>query len=151
MTDDELGGGPALVPELLVESLATSLGFWRDICGFCVLYDRPAEGFAYIGLGNAHVMLEQVGIGRNWITAPLTRPLGRGVNLQISVPSTTTLLGGIRDAGWPLFMEPESRWYATADGDAGVDQFLVQDPDGYLIRFQSSLGRRPSSATPDGA
>lgn len=28
----------------------------------------------------------------------------------------------------------------------GVEQFLVTDPDGYLIRFQSALGRRPVSA-----
>ena len=26
--------------------------------------------------------------------------------------------------------------------EAGVAQFLVQDPDGCLIRFQASLGRR---------
>lgn len=29
--------------------------------------------------------------------------------------------------------------------EAGVHQFLVQDPDGYLARFQPSLGRRATA------
>lgn len=33
-----------LVPELLVTRLESSLGFWRDLLGFAVAYDRPEEG-----------------------------------------------------------------------------------------------------------
>ena len=40
-------------------------------------------------------------------------------------------------------MEPETKWYRTGDVESGVAQFLVTDPDGYLLRFQSSLGKRP--------
>lgn len=40
-------------------------------------------------------------------------------------------------------MEPETKWYRVGDNEvAGVEQFLVTDPDGYLVRFQASLGRR---------
>lgn len=42
-------------------------------------------------------------------------------------------------------MQPEVKWYRMDDEEVGVQQFLVQDPDGYLIRFQSSLGRRPDA------
>lgn len=133
---------PVLVPELLVRSLGESLDFWCRLCGFTVLYDRPDEGFAYISRGMAHVMLEQEGLGRNWVTAPLDRPLGRGVNLQVSVPTVKPLVEALRRADWPVFMEPETKWYRTGQTAAGVVQFLVQDPDGYLIRFQSSVGRR---------
>ncbi|WP_193636372.1 VOC family protein [Brachybacterium subflavum] len=45
--------------------------------------------------------------------------------------------------GIALFLAPETRWYRTGVQETGVVQFLVQDPDGYLLRFQSSLGRRP--------
>lgn len=134
---------PSLVPELLVRDLDRSLGFWRDICGFKVLYERPAERFAYISLGSAHLMLEQIGIGRNWVTGDLTAPLGRGINFQISVPDVEVLLHSFRGAHLPLFMEPEVKWYRMGNEEAGVRQFLVTDPDGYLIRFQSSCGRRP--------
>lgn len=131
---------PALVPELLVASLDQSLAFWRDLCTFSVRYARLEEGFAYLQMGTAHVMLEQAGVGRNWITGDLERPLGRGVNLQISVPSVAPLLARLDAGRWPLFMEPETRSYRVGAAEIGVVQFLVQDPDGYLIRFQQGLG-----------
>ncbi len=87
-------------------------------------------------------MLEQAGVGRNWLTGPLDAPLGRGVNFQVSVPDSGALAAVLRDADWPLFMEPETKWYPVGGEEAGVEQFLVQDPDGYLVRFQSSVGRR---------
>lgn len=135
--------GPALVPELLVTDTSKSIEFWCGLCGFRIEYQREDEGFAYISSGRAHVMLEQQGIGRNWITAPLDRPLGRGINFQIAVPDLTPILSALRSADYPLFMEPETKWYRVGDDEAGVQQFLVTDPDGYLIRFQASLGRRP--------
>jgi hypothetical protein len=39
-------------------------------------------------------------------------------------------------------MEPEVKWYRKTDVEVGVKQFLVQDPDGYLIRFTEYLGER---------
>jgi len=36
-----------LVPEFLVTDIEKSLRFWRDLCGFTVLFDRPDEGFAW--------------------------------------------------------------------------------------------------------
>jgi catechol 2,3-dioxygenase-like lactoylglutathione lyase family enzyme len=134
---------PALVPELLVTDIDRSIEFWCVTCGFELRYSRPEERFAYIALGTAHVMLEQVGAGRNWVTAALDAPLGRGINFQISVPDIDTIVNALARAGEELFMQPETKWYRLVGEEAGVKQFLVTDPDGYLIRFQSSLGRRP--------
>ncbi|TFD72701.1 VOC family protein [Cryobacterium gelidum] len=136
---------PGLVPELLVTSLEKSLEFWCSLGGFEVQYDRSDDGFAYIARGSAHVMIEQRGAGRNWLPGALELPFGRGINFQISVASIDPLVRALRGASWPLFMEPETKWYRTGDVESGVAQFLVQDPDGYLIRFQASVGRRPSS------
>lgn len=137
-------GEPALVPELLVSDTPTSIAFWCGLCGFAIDYQRPDEGFAYLSRGAAHVMLEQVGIGRNWITGALERPFGRGVNFQVMVSDLLPLLRSLEAAGQPLFMPAETRWYPVGDREeAGVQQFIVADPDGYLIRFQHSLGRRP--------
>lgn len=137
-------GEPGLVPELLVTDLDASLRFWVGLCGFSVRYDRPDERFAYLELGSAHVMLEQAGVGRNWLTGPLDAPLGRGVNLQVSVPDSDVTAAALSGARIPFFMPPETKWYRTGDTEAGVRQFLVTDPDGYLIRFQSSVSRRPT-------
>ncbi|MBP1302881.1 VOC family protein [Curtobacterium sp. 1310] len=141
---------PALVPELLVRDLDRSIAFWCGLCDFAVRYDRPQERFAYLVQGTAHVMLEQAGVGRNWLTGPLDAPLGRGVNFQVAVPDSASLARRLTAAGVPLFMQPETTWYGVGDEQAGVHQFLVQDPDGYLLRFQSSIGRRPggSASTP---
>jgi len=51
-------------------------------------------------------------------------------------------VSALRAAGVELFMQPETTWYRVGEEEAGVRQFLVTDPDGYLIRFQSSFGRR---------
>lgn len=130
----------ALVPELLVSDLDRSLDFWCGLCGFTVRYMRPVERFAYIELGSAHLMLEQLGVGRNWVTAPLEAPLGRGINFQITVPRIASITSALASAGIALFMQPERKWYQVGDGEVEVEQFLIKDPDGYLLRFQSPLG-----------
>ncbi|WP_165384907.1 VOC family protein [Cryobacterium sp. SO1] len=139
---------PDLVPELLIEDLAASLDFWVGLCGFEVLYDRPDDGFAYLRTGTAHLMLEQVGVGRNWVPGALERPLGRGINFQIMLSQIAPLLERLAAAEWPLFMAAETKWYETGQTRAGVAQFLVQDPDGYLVRFSSRVSDpgNPASA-----
>ena len=133
-----------LVPELLVANVNESLRFWRDMCGFRVAFDRIDEGFSYLDLDGAQIMLEERGRGRNWVTAPLETPLGRGINFQIGVHSIQPILAALESAGWPLFMAPEQKWYRTGVVETGANQFLVQDPDGYLIRFSAPLGEHPS-------
>jgi catechol 2,3-dioxygenase-like lactoylglutathione lyase family enzyme len=64
----------ALVPELLVVDINESLRFWRDVCGFTLLCDRPDEGFTYLDLDGAQIMLDEVGKTRDWVTGPLERP-----------------------------------------------------------------------------
>jgi len=133
---------PELVPELSVTELEASLVFWRDLIGFRVRYRRAAEGFAYLELARSHLMLDQIGLGRTWRTGALERPLGRGLNLQVSVDSLDPALQRLAHAQWPLFSEPEQKWYRVGSADRGVNQVVVQDPDGYLLRLQTSLGRR---------
>lgn len=133
---------PSLVPELLVENLEASLDFWCDLCGFSILYDRKEDGFAYLTLGNAHIMLEEKEVMRNWITAELELPYGRGMNLEITVDSIESIVACLNERNWPLFMEPEEKWYRKGNGEIGVRQFLVQDPNGYLLRFSEMLGER---------
>jgi hypothetical protein len=60
-------------------------------------------------------------------------------------PGDRTDFGSARPREWPLFMEPEQKWYRTGEIETGVHQFLVQDPDGYLIRFSAGLGERALS------
>lgn len=134
----------ALVPELIVRHFDESLYFWKDLLGFGIAYERPQERFAYLQCGDAQVMLEERDENaRQWITGDLVRPFGRGINLQITVASIAEILTRLRHADWPLYMDVEEKWYRTGELETGVRQFIVQDPDGYLIRLSQSLGRRP--------
>jgi catechol 2,3-dioxygenase-like lactoylglutathione lyase family enzyme len=74
------------------------------------------------------------------VTAPLEPPLGRGINLEIAVEDITPILAALEAAGWPLFLGPEEKTYRVGEGSVTVRQFLVQDPDGYLLRFSEGIG-----------
>lgn len=130
---------PVLVPELLVRDLAASLAFWRDLCGFAVLYDRPEDGFACIEREGARLMLDRLGATRDWVAAPLEPPFGRGMNLEIAVASVAPLLAALDGAGWPMFLPVEEKAYRVGHAQLRVRQFVVQDPDGYLVRFSERI------------
>ncbi|WP_137123965.1 VOC family protein [Roseomonas sp. HF4] len=132
---------PALVPELLVTDLAASLSFWCGLLGFAVVYDRPEDGFACIERDGARVMLDTIDRTRDWVAAPLAAPFGRGMNLEIAVASVAPLLAALDAAGWPLFLAPEEKSYRVGTGAVRVRQFIVQDPDGYLVRFSENMSR----------
>jgi catechol 2,3-dioxygenase-like lactoylglutathione lyase family enzyme len=132
-----------MVAELMVKDLARSRQFWIDLCGFEVVYQREEEGFVFLDRGGAQFMLEEVRGDDGWITAPLEAPLGRGVNFEIKVESVDVLHKRLVDAGLPLYRQMQERWYRSDDVEIGVRQFLVQDPDGYLLRFSEWIGDRP--------
>jgi catechol 2,3-dioxygenase-like lactoylglutathione lyase family enzyme len=123
----------------MVTDCAASLRFWCGACGFRVLYDRPEEGFACVERDGARVMLDQRGIGRDWETGPLEPPFGRGINLEIAVADIAPILAALRALTWPLFLPPETKTYRVGPRAVTVHQFLVQDPDGYLLRFAQRL------------
>jgi catechol 2,3-dioxygenase-like lactoylglutathione lyase family enzyme len=125
----------AVVPELGVVDLGRSLAFYRDILGFVVAYERPEEGFASIRHEECTLMLDQIGVGRTFQTGLLEPPLGRGLNLQLSVSSLAPILARLAAAGTPLYLPLETRSYRVGNLQVTQHQFCVQDPDGYLLRF----------------
>src|SRR6267143_2276689 len=136
---DAFPGTVALVPELEVSNFTASLDFYVRLVGFEVVYDRPERPFAYLGMGSAHLMIEQ---GGSWLTGQLEKPLGRGINFQIQVHDAEALRDRLTARGWPLFREPADAWYRRGIEYVGYRELLVQDPDGYLLRFSQSLGTR---------
>ncbi|MEO1406200.1 MAG: VOC family protein [Pseudomonadota bacterium] len=141
-----LADPPALVPELYVTDLKRSLGFYGDILGFNVLFRREAEGFAYLERESAHLMLEELdSASRKFVTADIP-PFGRGLNLQIRVADVDDLHRRVISAGLELIIDLEDRWYPQLKFERGNRQFVVADPDGYLLRFYSDLGTRASNA-----
>jgi hypothetical protein len=80
-----------------------------------------------------------------WQTADLSAPFGRGINLQIEVADVTALHSRVTQARWPLFAPMTTQWYRDGTIEHGQTEFLLQDPDGYLLRFMQHLGQRPAT------
>jgi len=131
----------ALVPELLVADLARSEEFYCGLCGFALRYARREDGFLYLHLGRAQIMLEEMGEGA-WVTGPMEAPFGRGINLQIEVEAVAPLAARLAAAGVVPFRALHEAWYREGAVEHGQAQLLVQDPDGYLLRFVEVLGTR---------
>jgi catechol 2,3-dioxygenase-like lactoylglutathione lyase family enzyme len=132
-----------LTPELDVADLDRSLAFYVNVIGFRVLFDRPEERFACLDLAGIHLMLEEAaGPGRRFRTAPLEYPYGRGANFQIEVADVTATYERACAANASLLIPLEERWYRQQQIEYGKRQFVVVDPDGYLLCFYNNLGQR---------
>jgi hypothetical protein len=86
-------------------------------------------------------MLEE--INDTWKTGKLEYPFGRGVNFQIEVADIEPLLKSLKAENYPLFQAPKENWYRKGNKLLGSKEFLVQDPDGYLLRFSQDIGIKP--------
>src|SRR5213592_1169460 len=81
-----------------------------------------------------------------WQTGTLEHPYGRGIHLAMLVDTLDVLLQSLLEHHYPLFAEPAEQWYRQGHILLGRREFLVMDPDGYLLRFAQSLGERPLRA-----
>ena len=132
----------ALVPELVCTDIDRSVRFYTDVLGFEVLFSRPEERFAYLRREGAELMLEQP-TGRSFVIAPLEYPFGRGSVPQIWVSDVESLYATVLASGATVHIPLEEKWYRMVDLEGGNHQFVVVDPDGYLMRFAQDLGTRP--------
>jgi catechol 2,3-dioxygenase-like lactoylglutathione lyase family enzyme len=132
----------------MVTDLAKSLHFWTVLLGFNIAYERPESGFAYLDQQGVQLMLEQYDPAEGqWLTGPLETPLGRGISFQITVDSVEPILRRLAEAQWTLFRPRADVWYRADAVEVGQREFLVQDPDGYLVRLVESLGERRCLST----
>ncbi|MGL0818688.1 glyoxalase family protein [Vibrio vulnificus] len=133
-----------MVPELLVSDFAKSLNFYCEMLGFKVRSQRKSPDFVYLELEQVQIMLEQIH-DNAWVTGSLETPLGRGVNFQIELSDIAPVYDRLESAGVSLFKEQKDTWYDVGDSLSGQREFLVQDPDGYLLRFSQYLGEKSKS------
>ncbi len=133
----------AITPELKVSNFKESLDFYTKLAGFEVLYDRPENDFAMLGINGSRLMIEGLtDKSRAFKVGNLEKPFGRGMHFQVEVENVDALYKKFKEAGHPIFREMEERWYRRNKEELGNKQFLVQDPDGYLFRLFQDLGSR---------
>jgi predicted enzyme related to lactoylglutathione lyase len=126
----------ALIPELSVSNISISKSFYLNVLGFVLEYERIEDNFAFISFGNAQIMLEQM--NGHWLTGQINYPFGKGINFQIEVDNAQTLRDKIVSNGYALFREIYQVEYKENEIVHLEKEFLVQDPDGYLLRFSET-------------
>lgn len=129
-----------LIPELSVKDINRSIQFYVGILGFTINYQRPEAKFVFISYQGSQIMIEE--INHHWQTSELEYPFGRGINFQIEVESVDYLRNNLSTNKYPLFKDVMENWYRQEGKLLGNREFLVQDPDGYLLRFSEDLGAR---------
>ena len=143
-----MAGDGGIVPELYCSDFERSLAFYTGVVGFRVLYERPAERFAYLQMKDAELMIEQtVDIDRRLVAAELIQPYGRGVNLEIPVDEVDLLHARILAGQCRVFLPLEERWYRRDDVDVGVRQFVRDGPRRVPVAVSpksSAIGRPPA-------
>ena len=129
------------IPELSVSNLENSLIFYTTL-GFKVEYERPENRFVFLSMGDIQFMLQELSDNDKWNLAPLTYPFGNGINFQLEVDSVDKIYFKLKEQNYPIAFDIEENWYRQDDKLLGNKEFLVQDPDGYLLRFSEDLGEK---------
>ena len=130
-----------MIPELSVTNLEKSIRFYKTV-GFKIEYERPENKFAFLSLREIQFMLQEIANNDKWELAPLTYPFGNGINFQLEVENVDKIYNDLKENNYNIAFEIEENWYRQDNKLLGNKEFLVQDPDGYLLRFSEDLGER---------
>ena len=129
------------IPELSVTNLKNSLNFYKT-AGFKVEYDRPENKFAFISLDEIQFMLQEIANNDKWDVSPLSYPFGNGINFQLEVENLDEIYNSFKNSNYKITFDIQENWYRQDDKMLGNKEFLIQDPDGYLLRFTQDLGEK---------
>lgn len=129
------------IPELSVTNLKNSLNFYKT-ARFKVEYDRPENKFAFISLGKIQFMLQEMADNNKWDVAPLSYPFGNGINFQLEVENLDEIYNSFKNSNYKITFDIQENWYRQDNKLLGNKEFLIQDPDGYLLRFSEDLGEK---------
>lgn len=130
-----------IIPELSVRNLNNSLRFYKTI-GFKIEYERPENKFIFLSMDEIQLMIQEISENDKWNIAPLSYPFGNGINFQLEVDNVELIYNNLLSNNYKITFEIEENWYRQDNKLLGNKEFLVQDPDGYLLRFSEDLGER---------
>lgn len=124
----------SLIPELSVSNIEVSKNYYLSL-GFKIMYERLEDKFCFLQLEDNQIMIEQV--NDNWNTAKLEYPFGRGINISMKINNVEFFYNNIKKKNIKIFKDLEIHSYRVDDKIYDDMEFLVQDPDGYLLRFNN--------------
>ena len=122
----------SLIPELSVSNIENSKKFYENL-GFEIIYERPEDKFCFIQLEGNQIMIEE--INGNWNVGELKYPYGNGINISMSIKDVEALYNLLKNKNFKFFIDLKISEYKVNDKVFKDKEFLIQDPDGYLLRF----------------
>ena len=123
-----------LIPELSVTNIDKSKKFYLKL-GFKIMYERKEDKFAFLELEGNQLMIEE--INDNWNTGKLEYPFGRGINISMTISDIDKYYQNLVNKNITFFKDIMTNEY-DVNGKTYLDkEFLIQDPDGYLLRFNN--------------
>lgn len=124
----------SLIPELSVSNIEISKKFYKDL-GFKIVYERLENKFCFMQFENNQIMLEEN--NDNWNVAKMEYPYGNGMNISMTVENVDYLYKTLKDKQVKIFLDLEINEYRVNNKIFQDKEFLLQDPDGYLLRFNN--------------
>lgn len=122
-----------MIPELSVFDIEQTKRFYNDL-GFKIEYERPEEKFVFMSFQDSQFMFEQIH-DNGWNIAELIYPLGRGINFSIAVDDIEGLYKLVKTLNLEIYRELNRSIYQVNGTEETQTEFLIQDPNGYLLRF----------------
>jgi len=121
-----------LIPELTVTNIEKSRIFYENL-GFKIMYERKEDKFIFLELNQNQIMIQED--NDVWETGPLEYPFGRGINISMEVKDVERIKQNLLKINYPLYQDIKESIYKVNEKEYIDKEFLVQDPDGYLLRF----------------
>jgi glyoxalase family protein len=122
-----------MIPELSVFDIEQTKRFYNDL-GFKIEYERPEEKFVFMSFQDSQFMFEQIH-DNGWNIGELIYPLGRGINFSIAVDDIEGLYKLVKTLNLEIYRELNRSIYKVNGTEETQTEFLIQDPNGYLLRF----------------
>lgn len=122
-----------LIPELSVFDILQTKKFYKEL-GFKIEYERQKEKFIFMSFQDSQFMFEQIH-DDGWNIGELVYPLGRGINFSIAVDDIEELYKLVINLNIELYRELTRNIYQVNGIEEMQIEFLIQDPNGYLLRF----------------
>ena len=122
-----------LIPELSVFDILQTKNFYEEL-GFKIEYERQEEKFIFMSFQDSQFMFEQIH-DEGWNTGELIYPLGRGINFSITVDDIENLYTLVKSKKLEIYKKLTKSVYLVNGIEEIQMEFLIQDPNGYLLRF----------------
>ena len=122
-----------LIPELSVFDIFQTKNFYEEL-GFKIEYERQEEKFVFMSFQDSQFMFEQIH-DEGWNTGELIYTLGRGINFSIAVDDIENLYTLVKSKKLEIYKKLTKSVYLVNGIEKIQMEFLIQDPNGYLLRF----------------